>query len=365
MSSSNMSAESQNAGAGQGGLPSRPAQHSRKRSYSNMSAEDHNTTRAERAAQLSLFLLATPLRSQFPPGTVRQRDWASGEAKEVSNIEFLFPTCSASSRTIRYRIFRFALTGPPPTYPQLSFPPLLVHIPPVGECLLIQNLLQFATRQDLIVSEDWEVVGHQKMIHLLDLANDAWDEQDPAARQDKTKTVIKMQRRHCHRLIPIMYRDFDRLSDNLLRYQEKNDPADEVGIKVIRELLENLDRVHGRLKTLPANDELSWSGFYEAHRLVIWAHLLLGEVRAGFAKQEQDEREECERRNGLGNGQSSDQPREQESQQQSSSSQQDGQQKDHQLQSPRSPVGQQSGQQSVEPSSEAQVPFWERPPEEW
>ncbi|KAI0177829.1 hypothetical protein BJ166DRAFT_600404 [Pestalotiopsis sp. NC0098] len=301
MASSNMPAESQNAGAGQQALPSRPTQHSRKRSYSNMSAEDHNTTRAERAAQLSLFLLATPLRSQSPPGTVRQRDWASGEAKE------------------------------------------------------------FATRQDLIVSEDWEAVGHQKMIHLLDLANDAWDEQDPAARQDKTKTVIKMQRRHCHRLIPIIYRDFDRLSDNLLRYQEKNDPADEVGIKVIRELLENLDRVHGRLKTLPANDELSWNGFYEAHRLVIWAHLLLGEVRAGFAKQERDEREEYERRNGLGNGQSSDQPREQESQQQSSSSQQDGQQKDHQLESPRSPIG----QQSVEPSGEAQVPFWERPPEEW
>lgn len=96
MASSNTSAESQNAGAGQGSVPSRPAQHSRKRSYSNMSAEDHNTTRAERAAQLALFLLATPLRSQFPPGTVRQRDWASGEAEEVSNVEFLFPTCSAS-----------------------------------------------------------------------------------------------------------------------------------------------------------------------------------------------------------------------------------------------------------------------------
>lgn len=229
------------------------------------------------------------------------------------------------------------------------------------------------------------------MIHLLDLANDAWDEQDPAARQDKTKTVIKMQRRHCRRLIPIIYHDFDRLSDNLLRCQEKNDPADEVGIKVIRELLENLDRVHGRLKTLPANDELSWNSFYEAHRLVIWAHLLLGEVRAGFAKQEQDEREEYERRNGLGNGQPSDQPREQESQQQSSS-QQDGQQNDHQLDFSGSSIVQQSGQQSVqhsrqsngqqndhqldvpkspigqqsvEPSGAAQVPFWERPPEEW
>ncbi|KAK6213994.1 hypothetical protein LQW54_004768 [Pestalotiopsis sp. IQ-011] len=281
-----MPAQSQNTGAGQEDLPSKPAQHSRKW-YSNMPAEYQNTVRAELAglpSPLAYFPPPTTRPSQVPPGTVRQRDWASGEAKE------------------------------------------------------------FAARQDLIVSEDWEAVAHQQMVHLLDLANDAWDEKNAAARQDKIKAVLEMQRSHCNRLVPLINRDFDRLSDFLLRVQERNNPADEASIEVIRDLLENHQLAIDGLKRLPANEELSWDGFYEAHRLVIGGHMLLGTVRQGFVEQEKHDR-----RNGLRNGQPSDQLQEQRPQQQSSS-QQDGQQNDHHPDSSGSPIVQQSVLQSVQQS---------------
>ncbi|KAI4603686.1 hypothetical protein KJ359_003503 [Pestalotiopsis sp. 9143b] len=287
MSPPNMSAESQNTGAGQEDLPSQPAQNSRKRTYSNMSAEHRNTVPAELAglpSRLAYFSPASTQPSQAPPGTVRQRDWASGEAKE------------------------------------------------------------FAARQDLIVSDDWEAVAHQEMVHLLDLANDAWDEKDPATRQKRIKAVLEMQRSHCNRLVPLIYSNLDRLSNFLLSVLEENNPADEALIEVIRDLLENHQLAIDELKRLQANEELSWDGFYEAHRLVIRANMLLGTVRQGFAEQEK-----LDRRNGLRNGQPSEQLREQRPQQQSSS-QQDGTQNDHHPDSSGSPIVQQSVQQDGQQS---------------
>lgn len=200
-------------------------------------------------------------------------------------------------------------------------------------------LLQFAARQDLIVSDDWEAVAHQEMVHLLDLANDAWDEKDPATRQKRIKAVLEMQRSHCNRLVPLLYSNLDRLSNFLLSVLKENNPADEALIEVIRDLLENHQLAIDELKRLPANEELSWDGFYEAHRLVIGANMLLGTVRQGFAEQEK-----LDRRNGLRNGQPSEQLREQRPQQQSSS-QQDGTQNDHHPDSSGSPIVQQSVQQ--------------------